>query len=441
MTYSLQSQLKKFGINGEVILMDFTIATGANSVKLPTAIMRREGLDLSQEGVKSKDSLDELFKVDWVGETVVITDHHGEEVELVRPGDQVSLGWGRNILTALAQWIQEQGEFLDRKNGWMFSKERVGEVMRRVAVAEERRDQILQVLMTCYDAAHQSFDLRVDSIELKLNAALEAEAEAAQAKVDHGGDELAVKRLASLQRQSDNMPEFISGLRSKFPSRSELRAGFIFSNTVPRDCGSILSQLQGNTEAINALVAAESAGQGESYAQAVRNGLGLMAATVNDKLADISSQFYGHIAEALGQLEGLGRTHRFGPKVAKRLEAQFERLEVLGQLLAGFQRLGDGSDGTLDQVALMDRLELLREAFAADAGEDGKPGNGREELIERLAGYRQELQGVVAGANLASLGIGAEQLLDWVEEVPSTMAQPVAPITYRGGVGDRALMI
>jgi len=448
MTYStLNRQLQGFGISTEVFLMDFVLQAGRNEASLPAKILQKEGLDLSDEGVTSSSVAKELFQATYQGELVTVLDQNGEEVQLVKPGETVTLSWARNKLANLVQWIQELGEHLSRKEGWMFSREDLPEVMRRVEFIQNRRDQVLQILIEVHAEAEEAWYSRVDRITAKLQRVLESEIAAAQAKVDQaqahtgGVQEVDQKRLRNLQKELEKLPQLTAKLRDKFPSVSELRDGFIFSNTTPKEMPSILANLQGNAQAMDAIVQAETAEQGQAYAQALRNGISLMGETIREKVQDLSDAFYGHIADSLALLEDLGPNKKFGTKVSGQIEGHIQRIGVLYRLLRGFEALNEGNG--IDQSELMVKLEEFRNAFAEDAKQDKNRcvGNGRDALISRLQAFRKDLQQVTLIAEIEDLGLGGERFIEWLD-VPPEEVIAEAPITRQGAdVSELAVML
>lgn len=410
-------QTQRIGIEQTVYVVRFSIKSGPGSCQLPSSkLLTKTSLNLAAEGVSSSSRMNDLFKAEWTGDPITTRNPDGEEVYLIVPGDGVTMAWCHHKLTYIAQSAQFLGECLGKEEGWMFAPEQFPTLLDRIELGRARAKQLVEICLAVYDEAHDRHIGRVERIVGKIKTALMNEIDRVSASIeqaverDREPDPTDLATLRSAQQQLEVLPKFEFKLLKKFPKRGRLAKAIRFGNSEPEPMASMVELVKENAEAQGAIAQAEEATAAAAIRRTALYGLSAMRETVQEKVEQMIDDFNGHVADALHTLDGVKERGQFSTRIANRVQGHLARLEVLAQLLSGLQALGDGRNGSLDQGAMLAQLRELKSAFELD---ERNGGSGRDHLLERLDGFRVEMQGAILQAQIE--GDGADRLASWAE--------------------------
>ncbi|MGF1518709.1 MAG: hypothetical protein ACFCVB_13025 [Nodosilinea sp.] len=410
-------QTQRIGIDETVYLVRFSIKSGPGSCQLPSSkLLTKTALNLAAEGVSSSSRMNDLFKAEWTGEPITTRNPDGEQVYLIVPGDMVTMAWCHHKLTYIAQSAQSLGECLGKEEGWMFAPEQFPTLLDRIELGRARAEQLVAICLAVYDEAHNRHIGRVERIVGKIKTALMNEIDRVSVSIDQAVDRdrdpdpADLATLRSAQQQLEILPKFEFKLLKKFPKRSKLAKAIRFGNSEPEPMASMVDLVKENAEAQVAIAQAEAASNAAAIRRTALYGMSAMRETVQEKVEQMIDDFNGHVADALHTLDGVKGGGRFSTRVANRVQGHLARLEVLAQLLSRLQALGDGRTGSLDQGALLAQLREFKAAFELD---ERNGGEGRDRLLERLEGFRVDMQRAIVRAQME--GDGADRLSSWAE--------------------------
>lgn len=410
-------QTQRIGIDQTVYLVRFSIKSGPGSCQLPKSnLLTKTSLNLAAEGVSSSSRMNDLFKAEWTGDPITTRNPDGEEVYLIVPGDVVTMAWCHHKLTYIAQSAQSLGECLGKEEGWMFAPEQFPTLLDRIELGRARAEQLVAICLAVYDEAHDRHIRRVERIVGKIRTALMNEIDRVSANIDQAverardPDPADLAALRSAQQQLEILPKFEFKLLKKFPKRGKLAKAIRFGNSEPEPMASMVDLVKENAEAQVAIAQAEEASAAAAIRRTALYGMSALRETVQEKIEQMIDDFNGHVADALHTLDGVKGGGRFSTRVAGRVQGHLARLEVLAQLLSRLQALGDGRNGSLDQGAMLAQLREFKAAFELD---ERNGGEGRDRLLERLDGFRVDMQGAILRAQME--GDGADRLANWAE--------------------------
>ncbi|MBE9111701.1 hypothetical protein IQ273_20040 [Nodosilinea sp. LEGE 07298] len=410
-------QTQRIGIDQPVYVVRFSVKSGPGSCQLPRSnLLTKTALSLAEEGVSSSSRMNDLFRAEWTGDPITTLNPDGEQVYLIVPGDVVTMAWCHHKLTYIAQSAQSLGECLGKEEGWMFAPEQFPTLLDRIELGRARAKQLVEICLTVYDEAHDRHIGRVERIVGKIKTALMHEIDRVSASIeqaidrDQDPDPADLASLRSTQQQLEILPKFEFKLLKKFPKRGKLAKAIRFGNSEPEPMASMVDLVKENAEALGAIAQAEEASAAAAIRRTALYGLSALQETVQEKIEQMVDDFNGHVADVLYTLDGVKERGQFSTRIANRVQNHLTRLEVLAQILARLQALGDGRNDSLDQGAILAQLQEFKAAFELD---ERNGGGGRDRLLERLDGFRVDMQGAIMRAQME--GDGADRLASWAE--------------------------
>jgi hypothetical protein len=410
-------QTQRIGIDQPVYVVRFSVKSGPGSCQLPRSnLLTKTALSLAEEGVSSSSRMNDLFRAEWKGDPITTLNPDGEQVYLIVPGDVVTMAWCHHKLTYIAQSAQSLGECLGKEEGWMFAPEQFPTLLDRIELGRARAKQLVEICLAVYDEAHDRHIGRVERIVGKIRTALMHEIDRVSASIeqaidrDQDPDPADLASLRSTQQQLEILPKFEFKLLKKFPKRGKLAKAIRFGNSEPEPMASMVDLVKENAEALGAIAQAEETSAAAAIRRTALYGLSALQETVQEKIEQMVDDFNGHVADALYALDGVKERGQFSTRIANRVQNHLTRLEVLAQILARLQALGDGRNNSLDQGAILAQLQEFKAAFELD---ERNGGEGRDRLLERLDGFRVDMQGAIMRAQME--GDGADRLASWAE--------------------------
>lgn len=419
-------------------LMNLQCDLGLTSTSVPGWIISRTGLDLSEEGVSTSGKIT-LFEARYDGERVVteyLCPVRGEvrEKVIIESGQVVTGGAGKGSFKCKIQAIFKdvQAEYgkafggggVNAAKSWYWPASGMPKAMQAFNIAKTWHQEYFLPLMQgeLYDSAKAGYEARVESMIAKVTARVEQERNANEALISNAGALDSLIRLrAEYNQQLDDLPQIETALKGKFPSRSKIAESFKVWHTEAKAVPSLVSQIQGDADAMKALETRLTAESGAQAAQLTMDSLRSLGSAIPDLIAGLRSELYEKIAAAIKDLRKI-KPDNPTDQVRKMLTDHLARLRVVGEMLGDFNAWAS-QDGEFDHSQALERIAAISEKVAS-----AQPGTtDREELVAAIDSLQADIADEVIQAKMGELelGKGAATLANMAMSILDERPEPI----------------